>query len=59
MFDESTSLILTEYALYVAISLAVTIWVGRTLFRNGRVFLVDAFAGNKHSSLDRETEWAI
>ena len=30
------------YAFYVVISLTLTIWVGRTLFVNGRVFLVDA-----------------
>ncbi|SEG14566.1 hypothetical protein SAMN05421819_1947 [Bryocella elongata] len=35
------------YALYVAISLAMTAWVARTLHRNGRVFLVDAFRGNE------------
>src|SRR5205823_1896948 len=29
-----------------AISLGVTIWVAKTLHRNGRVFLVDAFRGN-------------
>lgn len=35
------------YVLYLAVSLAVTIWVGNTLFRNGRIFLIDAFAGNE------------
>lgn len=34
------------YASYLLISLAVTIWVARTLHKNGRVFLVDAFHGN-------------
>jgi cytochrome c biogenesis protein CcdA len=28
------------------VSLAVTVWVARTLQKNGRVFLVDAFHGN-------------
>ena len=28
------------------ISIALTIWVARTLHQNGRVFLVDAFHGN-------------
>jgi len=37
---------IATYALYLSISLAVTIWVGTTLFRNGRIFLVDAFSGN-------------
>ena len=35
-----------SYAVYLAISLGVTIWVAKTLHRNGRVFLVDAFRGN-------------
>ena len=35
------------YAAYLTISLAVTIWVARTLHRNGRTFLVDAFNGNQ------------
>ena len=34
------------YIAYLAISLGVTIWVARTLHRNGRVFLVEAFRGN-------------
>lgn len=35
------------YALYTLISIAITVWVARTLFRNGRVFLVDSFLGNE------------
>ena len=35
------------YAFYLAISIALTIWVARTLHKNGRVFLVDAFDGNE------------
>jgi hypothetical protein len=34
------------YATYLLMSLAVTVWVARTLHKNGRVFLVDAFHGN-------------
>lgn len=34
------------YLSYLALSLAVTIWVARALHKNGRVFLVDAFHGN-------------
>src|ERR1044071_5017710 len=34
------------YLLYLAISIALTIWVARTLHKNGRVFLVDVFRGN-------------
>lgn len=35
------------YLIYLALSLAVTIWVARTLHRNGRLFLVQAFHGDK------------
>jgi len=34
------------YVLYLAISLAVTVWVAGTLHKNGRIFLVHAFQGN-------------
>ena len=35
------------YLIYLAISIALTIWVARTLHKNGRVFLVDVFHGNE------------
>src|SRR5436309_11475753 len=35
-----------SYFVYLAISLGVTVWVARTLYKNGRVFLIDAFGGN-------------
>src|SRR5437660_11466436 len=35
------------YGLYLAISICLTIWVARTLHKNGRVFLVDVFHGNE------------
>jgi hypothetical protein len=38
---------LSTYLIYVALSIALTIWVGRTLHKNGRVFLVDVFHGNE------------
>lgn len=41
------NVVVTSYAVYLAISIAVTIWVARTLHKNGRVFLVDAFRGNE------------
>jgi len=34
------------YLSYLAISVALTIWVAKTLHRTGRVFLLDAFHGN-------------
>jgi hypothetical protein len=38
--------IVITYLVYIAISVALTMWVGRTLSRNGHVFLVDVFAGS-------------
>jgi len=35
------------YATYILISIAMTIWVARTLSKNGQVFLVDSFDGNE------------
>jgi len=35
------------YIAYIIISIAMTIWVARTLHKNGRIFLVDAFGGNE------------
>lgn len=35
---------LFAYVAYVLISVALTVWVGRTLHRNGRPFLIDVFA---------------
>lgn len=37
----------TGYLLYLAISVAMTVWVARTLHRNGRIFIVQAFRGNE------------
>jgi hypothetical protein len=34
------------YAVYLMVSIALTIWVAKVLFTNGRVFLVDIFLGN-------------
>jgi hypothetical protein len=34
------------YFSYLAISIALTVWVARTLHKNGRVFLIDAFHGD-------------
>ena len=34
------------YLSYLAISIAITVWVARTLHRTGRIFLLDAFHGN-------------
>ena len=34
------------YIAYLTISISLTVWVARTLVKNGRIFLVDSFLGN-------------
>lgn len=35
------------YGIYLPLTIILTIWVARTLFENGRIFLVDIFHGNE------------
>jgi len=42
-----TDFVVVTYFLYLAISICLTVWVARTLHRNGRLFLVDVFHGNE------------
>ena len=37
---------ITLYIAYLVITIVLCIWVARTLFKNGQVFLVDIFSGN-------------
>jgi uncharacterized BrkB/YihY/UPF0761 family membrane protein len=39
--------IIITYSFYLLISICLTVWVARTLFKNGKLFLVDIFHGNK------------
>jgi hypothetical protein len=39
--------IVISYIVYLAVSLGVTVWVARSLEKNGSVFLVDAFHGDR------------
>jgi len=41
------NIIIFTYLLYLSISIGLTVWVAQTLFKNGRVFLVDVFQGNE------------
>ena len=34
------------YTTYTILSLVLNIWVGRTLFSHGRIFIIDSFNGN-------------
>lgn len=36
----------TTYFIYLTISIILSVWVAKTLFRNGRVFLLETFDGN-------------
>lgn len=36
-----------HYCLYLVISVGITVWVARTLFKNGQVFLNEAFQNNE------------
>src|SRR5437763_16632792 len=49
LLDPANSLNATVwmYLAYLAISVALTVWVARTLHKNGRIFLVDSFLGNE------------
>ncbi|MEU4196472.1 hypothetical protein AB0E69_31515 [Kribbella sp. NPDC026611] len=40
------NLTVTAYVIYLVIAVPLTIWVARTLSRNGRMFLIDVFDGN-------------
>ena len=44
---EPSGFTVLTYLVYLAISVAMTIWVARTLHKNGRIFLVDSFLGNE------------
>lgn len=35
------------YFIYLPVTILITVWVARTLFKNGRIFLVDIFHGDQ------------
>ena len=39
--------IVITYAAYLVISVFLTVWVARTLHKNGRVFLIEVFGGEE------------
>ncbi len=41
------NVVVASYVFYLAISIALTVWVARTLHKNGTVSLVDVFHGNE------------
>src|SRR6266487_6014227 len=46
-FANNANATVWTYLAYLGISVALTIWVARTLHKNGRIFLVDSFLGNE------------
>ncbi|GAA4460338.1 hypothetical protein GCM10023093_02800 [Nemorincola caseinilytica] len=38
--------IIVLYIMYILITVTLTVWVAHTLFKNGKVFLIDIFHGN-------------
>lgn len=42
--------IIITYLVYLVITISLTVWVAKTLFKNGKVFLIDIFHGNKEVS---------
>jgi hypothetical protein len=43
----SNQFVVWSYVFYTLISVALTVWVARTLYQNGILFLIDAFGGNE------------
>jgi hypothetical protein len=46
----TTQYLAAVYVLYALVSIGLTVWLARTLFRNGGVFLDDVFAENPRMS---------
>ena len=46
IMNTANNIIVATYLVYVLISVSLTIWVARTLYKRGGIFLVDAFHGN-------------
>jgi hypothetical protein len=44
--NNANDTIVVTYLVYLFLSIALTIWVARTLHKRGAIFLVDAFHGN-------------
>ncbi len=44
MFDHGY--VVSAYVGYLVLSIGLTIWVARTLSKNGKIFLIDSFLGN-------------
>ena len=45
--NTANNTIVVTYLAYLGLSIALTVWVARTLHKRGAIFLVDAFQGNR------------
>ena len=45
--NTANNTIVVTYLAYLCLSIALTVWVARTLHKRGAIFLVDAFQGNR------------
>jgi hypothetical protein len=45
--ENNMNIVVATYLVYLVISIALTIWVAKTLHKNGRPFLLDVFQGNE------------
>lgn len=41
------SIIVWTYLVYITLSIVLTVWVAQTLYKNGRIFLIDVFRGDE------------
>ena len=48
MYEQATNyFMVATYLAYLVATIGITIWVAKTLHKNGRIFLVDAFLGKE------------
>jgi hypothetical protein len=40
--------VILTYCMYLLLSISLTIWVAKTLFKNGKIFLIDIFMAIKN-----------
>ena len=43
----NANLAVVHHITYIVISIGLTVWVGRTLFKSGRIFILESFRGNE------------
>jgi hypothetical protein len=46
IMETANQIIVVTYLVYLLISVSLTVWVARTLYKRGAIFLIDAFHGN-------------